>query len=360
VQTYLQYATRLSKHWERPFAATVLRLLASRLRYGRGPQAFDKFRFIDKPLREWDGYASDHELLALEQRTAPGDVRHYDEDKLAFAHHCGESGLRTVPIVAVVVRKAGARAMVGKFRTATSGEELTRLLASTGDFDGFAKPRGAGQGYGAFGFTTRSGAVTTPAGLGTADDLFEACTRSRFARDGCYLLQPRILPHPALTSVMPGPGLGTVRILTFLRPDGDVVMPWATLKVPAPGAECDNLRFGSLVSAADVDTGRLRAAVGATSRRPVVHEMETHPETGARFADVRLPYWPEVIDLVTRAARAFEMLPVLGWDVAITADGPLLMETNWMFSIALPEMVLGCGLADQMRELWAQVLVSQR
>jgi hypothetical protein len=352
-RTYWRYAAELGKYWERPIATTAAKLIASRVLYGRGPAEFDAFQFMDKPLRDWSGYLPDRELLRLEESTAPVRYRHLDEDKLAFARHCDESGLRTVPIVAVIARASAASDAACGVRVATSGGELAQVLRTEGDFDGFAKPRGAGQGYGAFGFTVRADSVVTRAGTGTFDDLFAQCRASMFARDGCYLLQRRIVPHAALAGVLPGPGLGTVRVLTFLRRNGEVLMPWAALKVPAPGAECDNLRFGSLLSAVVPETGELRAAVGKTSQRPIVHEVEKHPTTGVRFADVRLPHWPEVVDLVTRAARAFDKLPVLGWDVALTPDGPLLVEANWMFAIALPEIALGRGLAEEMRVLWA-------
>jgi hypothetical protein len=354
-RTYWRYAALLSRHWERSFAITAAKLVASRVRYGRGPQEFDKFRFTDKPLREWREYVRDDELFALQEGTAPMAFRRLDDDKLAFARHCGLSGLPTASIVAVLARASGGSDEVGDFRTVTSADELALVLRSEGDFDGFAKPRGAGQGYGAFGFTVRAGTVRTPEGAGTAQDLFAQCMESPFANAGCYLLQRRILPHTALTGIMPGPGLGTVRILTCRHRSGEVEIPWAVLKVPAPGADADNLRFGSLACAVEMQTGALGVAVGRTPERPVVHPVEKHPTTGVTFASVAVPHWPAAIALVTRAAKAFEMLPVLGWDVAIAPDGPLLVEANRNFAMALSEIAQGRGLARETRRLWARL-----
>jgi hypothetical protein len=355
-RTYVRVARDLSRHWERPLVTTAFKLVTSRLVYGRGPLEFDEFRFIDKPLRRWSEFTVRRELNALQDGVTPAEFRHLDDDKLAFTEHCEQSGLPVVPIVAVIASRSAKRTAFGKVPTARSGDELASILASIGDFDGFAKPLDAGQSYGAFGFGVRSGAVVSQEGTRTAHDFFEHCAASPFAPEG-YLFQPRVVPHPALLPFMPGPGLGTVRILTFLMGDGDVVIPWAWLKMPAPGAECDDVRFGALVAAIEVETGALRPAVGATIDRPVVHVMDTHPVSGARITDTVLPYWPETRALVSRAAKAFDMLPALGWDVAITRDGPLFIETNVMFDSF--ERASEHGHDAELRRLFAQVTQGQ-
>jgi hypothetical protein len=352
-QTYLQYARTLSKHWERSFLLTAFKLVASRVLYQRGPAEFDKFRFTSKPLREWRAYTVESDLLSLRERWAPEPYRDYDEDKVLFATHCRRSDLPTVPILAVVApAKAGPQESDTGY-TVGSSDELAKVFHAVGDFDGFAKPRRAGAGYGAFAFAVRSGVVTAPWGTGSTSDLFAYCAAGEFARDG-YVLQPHVRPHASLLPLMPGPGLGTVRVVSLLMRNGEVVMPASWIKIPAPAADCDDARLdGSLVGVVDVETGALRTPIGVTAQRPVMHDVECHPTTGARFADATLPLWPEVLALVTRAARAFDMLPALGWDVAITPDGPLLIETNWHFGSF--ERALDHGNAADFRAWYARI-----
>jgi hypothetical protein len=47
-----------------------------------------------------------------------------------------------------------------------------------------------------------------------------------------------------------------------------------------------------------------------------------------RFESLTLPHWPQLRDLVERGARALAPLGTLGWDVALTAEGPVLVEAN--------------------------------
>ena len=42
----------------------------------------------------------------------------------------------------------------------------------------------------------------------------------------------------------------------------------------------------------------------------------------------RIPWWTEAVELVCGAALRFPALRTLGWDVAITPDGPRVIEAN--------------------------------
>ena len=56
---------------------------------------------------------------------------------------------------------------------------------------------------------------------------------------------------------------------------------------------------------------------------------ERHPDTGAAIAGRALPYWQETLDLARRAhTLAFADHVVIGWDIAILAEGPRLVEGN--------------------------------
>jgi hypothetical protein len=47
-----------------------------------------------------------------------------------------------------------------------------------------------------------------------------------------------------------------------------------------------------------------------------------------RIVDFKLPHWQEARKLAERAARLFLPLRTIGWDVALTEEGPLLLEGN--------------------------------
>jgi hypothetical protein len=62
--------------------------------------------------------------------------------------------------------------------------------------------------------------------------------------------------------------------------------------------------------------------------------MPVHPVTGAPTVGVQLPEWDAVLALVSRAAEAFAPLRAVGWDVAITDGGVVLLEANAWWAIS--------------------------
>jgi hypothetical protein len=75
--------------------------------------------------------------------------------------------------------------------------------------------------------------------------------------------------------------------------------------------------------------------------------LDAHPDTGAAITGRVLPLWDEVLALAAQAHRAFADRTVIGWDIAITADGPVLIEGNSGPDVDLLQRPmrrgLGCG-----------------
>jgi hypothetical protein len=76
----------------------------------------------------------------------------------------------------------------------------------------------------------------------------------------------------------------------------------------------------------------------AVAKDPSDAPMEAHPDTGRRVAGEMLPSWPEARDLALEAHRRFPTLGSVGWDVALTPDGPVLVEGNPVWCVTLVQM----------------------
>lgn len=352
LRQYVNNARRLADVCSIPFPLVLGRMVAARLLHQRGPAEFERFRFAGKPVRRWRAYLSERELVAMQERVAPRDARGFEEDKLRFARHCVEQDLPTIRPLAVLSSEP-----MGDPLWLSSADALGGFFRTRRDIEGFAKPLTGGQGYGTFQFTVRDGVLEPREQFASVEELDTLCTRGRFAGGG-YLLQERIHPHPELLPFMPGPGLGTLRIKTFLMRDGSIHVPQVFLRIPARGAESDNSRTHSLIVLVDQATGELQAALSRAANGGadlVADTVARHPETGVRFFGATLPCWPEVMAVVKRAARAFPMLPALGWDVAIAPQGPVIVEANWRFGVYLEEAYTNRGWRRDYVELYRDV-----
>jgi len=72
-----------------------------------------------------------------------------------------------------------------------------------------------------------------------------------------------------------------------------------------------------------------------------------HPETGKGFDGFQIPYYEECIDLVTRAHRKFHQIYSIVWDIAITENGPLIIEGNYNWGVTIPQLLMGYEIMNE-------------
>jgi len=153
-----------------------------------------------------------------------------------------------------------------------------------------------------------------------------------------YLVQPVVVQHPLLASLT-NISVNTVRIDTYLV--GDTVhFNKAVLRVGNGIACTDNWASGGYIVKIDLDSGTLRGT-GKIKSKYGKGEYSSHPRSGIRFDGLVLPYWQELKSLVRKAAPVMLPLRSLGWDVALTPEGPLLIEVNHDYDIFLSQYACG-------------------
>lgn len=140
-----------------------------------------------------------------------------------------------------------------------------------------------------------------------------------------YIIQSRLQQHPFLNSIAPYT-TNTVRIVTLLDADNNVRVHFSILRAGRRGSAADNWDRGGISIAIDPVSGVL--GKGVLKPKYGSRRVEAHPDSGVRFAGLQMPFWNEVLDLCSRAARVTPNLRSVGWDVAITSDGPVLVEGN--------------------------------
>ena len=99
------------------------------------------------------------------------------------------------------------------------------------------------------------------------------------------------------------------------------------MDVPSPKAMSDNFwQSGSMLGAVDAETGQVSHAItGAGMDRTI---LEQHPVSGKSFAGFQVPAWDDVKKIACQGHSMFPEYGVFGWDIAVTDDGPLIIECN--------------------------------
>ena len=122
--------------------------------------------------------------------------------------------------------------------------------------------------------------------------------------------------------------VNTVRFMTTLWPDGSAKVIATFFKIGRAGSCVDNAgRGGNVDAAVDVETGRIYNVVEFNGWRHI-KEIECHPDNGNQINGVIIENWQAIKDEVQRFQQSFPYCKAAGWDIAITDDGPVVVEVN--------------------------------
>jgi hypothetical protein len=142
-----------------------------------------------------------------------------------------------------------------------------------------------------------------------------------------YVIQRRHINHPLIADLSPG-ALATARVLTMIDEQGDFEVVRAVFRMgTSEKSIVDNFHAGGIAAPIDLATGKLGHATDF-GLAPSLGWLDVHPATKAPITDRVLPCWDEVKALARQAHAAFADRVVIGWDIAITDAGLLLIEGN--------------------------------
>lgn len=290
------------------------------MRYGMAPKYYYQFELFDPALaREAGSYLQRSETKASTYKILhrPSEQRRSVSEKLEFHDTCQALGLPVAPVVFAAHQGIPAQA----FTEATLPE-----------VDLFVKPRKGSGGRGAakWKFISAESEGIARYVRGDGESLTANALRALIveqSREENMLVQTSLTNHPDLADINCGT-LVTCRIVSCRNEQGAYEVTDAAFRMPrVRGSAVDNFHAGGIASAIDVETGRLGPATDL-GLSPNSGWFETHPVTGAKIDGRILPGWRQARDLAVRAHGHFDDLAVIGWDIAILADGPCIIEAN--------------------------------
>lgn len=278
------------------------------------------------PLRpmEWlqNGHAGLLSRVFREEKTLP-EIN----DKVLFAQVMEAHGVPTPPTIAVF---SGGRLLAG-----FTESEFVRASAS---YQGlFVKPVRSSGGKNSMLLERQADGRWLCQNSSTVVDGFRAVRHdphrsvlnqseliAKLAAEsvaGAVIVQPLLANHPDLPS-FGGLGLITLRLLTGLG-EKEVVVLRAVLSLPF--RDSITSQQGRIV-AVDHETGCLGCLFSTKTLDQ--RFARTLGVEGPVIEGLSLPFWPEVVDVIRQAHLALPSYTFVGWDVAVTRDGPMVLEAN--------------------------------
>lgn len=386
-QDIRRHALAVSRQYGLPVMRIVREQVALNRLNGMRRDEYYKYHLFD-PALSWEdkcAFVSDVELRALQRRINPHSYYYLLKNKLIFKRYFADAGIPVAPLLGVYDPKWGTME-VGSRRSevdmsAVVKEEGRRLLRGAEDIqrliDGVPEGKGIvfkpiegseGQMVKVFPIAervfeqkvtkkTKTGGtvLVSVSGERVSADLLVRCLSDPVALERAYsggsprtafLVESYVRGHRDLSSLC-GQTLCTCRLVTLVETDGEVSILGAVFKLAPSEAGVDNLHAGGMSVGIELETGRLcKGRTMADMWRPYRSALDS----GARFEGVLLPEWPAVKEMARRAALAFPLLPCIGWDIAISDQGPVMIEGNWGWAADLMQIGMHRGIGPRLRK----------
>ena len=302
-----------------PVLKQTLDLCALALLHGIPPQFYYAYGLYLKPRHRWFHFIYEHELphwhaVVCGKRDISPAVRLLS-DKKAFSEAMARVSIPTIETLAVIRR--GEPIDAGKLFT---GRSL------------FCKPN---TGSGCAGvFELLFDPDSRQYRLAGENDVEgeEAILRhfSKLTADRDYILQPLLVNHPEIHRMCGRERLATIRIVSA-HGGRKAVCVGAVFEMPRP----DDRNLWWLMPV-DPQTGRLMEPVETFLLLRKADEAPA-PDIAGRT----LPCWNEAVQMCLRAHEMVAEVAAVGWDVAVTPSGAVLIEGNFNWRVTPLQALTG-------------------
>lgn len=136
--------------------------------------------------------------------------------------------------------------------------------------------------------------------------------------------------------------VNTIRILTYKH---QIIS--ATVRFGGKGGFIDNLSRGGVAVSCDINTGEL----GEYGMRMYdIRKYYDHPDSKIKFKGVRITQWNDIVNLVYKTMELLPYYTSVGFDIATTESGPVIIEINTGAGIGLSQIGREYGLANIFRK----------
>ena len=172
------------------------------------------------------------------------------------------------------------------------------------------------------------------------DERGERVSASMIRRDYAnqdFFFEKQIIQEPVLSKFNPDT-VNTIRVMTFK----DRVIS-AAVRFGRKGSFVDNTAKGGVAVSLDIKTGILQSY--GMREYDLRHYME-HPDSHLKFENTYVTQWPDVKALVEKTLKYLPYYQSVGFDVATTNEGPVIIEINTGAGVYLSQMGKEIGLKD--------------
>lgn len=305
-------------------------------------ELYDRERWSDIEREE---FVSSHVHWPLVNACNNSQWQALTEDKWLSACFLEHNRLPVPKTLAVFDRSAR---QFGGTPKLTNAEDLKSFFSTHGSCSVFAKPI---VGMWSAGAMRISGHTDTHVILdGQEPQTYEDFANSTLGEIP-YIFQDCLKPHGFFDGITDA--IATVRSLNIID-DNQLSVPFTMLKLPLAGNVADNFwRPGNLLCNLNPETGEVKAIASVEDGRRV--ELSSLPECDRTLIGEKLPFWAELKKLNQEIALLHAENHFGSTDIALTENGPVVVEVNNGCAFELVQIATGKGFLDEkMKEFFSK------
>ncbi|MEG1945158.1 MAG: sugar-transfer associated ATP-grasp domain-containing protein [Oscillospiraceae bacterium] len=284
------YAKKAACESKKPVFLILADMTLCTVKYGVGYLDYLTFGFVHQNAAARKTYMTMNDNLRIAQRLNAPNKKELFENKLRFAE---------------------------LFSNYLHRDFLDLTVSDIGQFSAFAKEHRVffakePNNYGGLGVSR----------ISVEDDTDTAALRKELIEKGQLLVEAAVVQHEGM-NMLNRSSVNTIRLVTLFAQGKPQVM-YSLVRMGGGDSFVDNISSGGMYAPLDHD-GNITAPAFCDKTGEY---YETHPATGTALVGYRLPYFEEAISLVLEAAHVVKEVRYVGWDVAISETGPVIIEGN--------------------------------
>lgn len=150
-------------------------------------------------------------------------------------------------------------------------------------------------------------------------ELREFLTKNRLS-----LLEELIISNQEIAAFNPS-SVNSLRVFTYLDKNNKPHVAIAVLKMGTTDGITDNISLNGICASINLETGIIEKPAISKTKHMTYNE---HPVSHKKIVGFKIPEFDKVKKFVCDAALVSPEGRIIGWDVAIAKDGPMLIEAN--------------------------------
>lgn len=154
-----------------------------------------------------------------------------------------------------------------------------------------------------------------------------------------FVFQENIIQNEQISKIY-DKSINTIRIHTYLHEDDKVEIVSALMRFGFGGSIVDNGCSGGFFVSVDTEKWKL-CGKGRTYLAAGAKTFVNHPDSDVKLDGYQLPFADEIVRYVTVGAKLFPDNKLIGWDIALTGNGPIVIEANAGPHVVMLQMACG-------------------